>query len=810
MARYHDEDEFDYKNIRPGEIDKDLFETDDDDYEIEESDVEESEDEEWENYSDYEVASEDSETESIKDIVEEDSTSSENTKFDAEEEMEMDEEETSEEIEKPRDDPVEETTTEEPEIAEPDEEKDSNEVVETPTIEENDHSNEETTKEESIKDIIETKEEETPVEEKKDDLSYIDNAIVKNPNDSDDDIRCRGDLVNLFKKLVDTYFKRYKENDIIAYLDEFIDIDDNRKFFSETFIMQYCKFSLGIDFKNSPDALKSLWVVVAGMFADKIEEQKRMDIIPSVVVNETDKAPTDVNIIEDERLRTTRDYQRAQDDKFSKYRLDRTIFKISDDTDENNCSIFDDKRTLDKDFYESVFYKIHKEIMTSDRSADMSKIFASVLINENTSYIPIIDYSTGIRVVCIDTNDTDQYRLNPLLISRKVPFSFNGFNNRNIKVRILYLDDAVNRPVAIISSLKKLIAYKYFKDKYKIRLNRNYVIAYTTEPRWVEKFEKGDTDSHKPENSTYSMSKPSNMTFGVIVLDKKTTNDKRAIRRNQISRDVGVYETPTADDYNVQFVISARVSKNDLRLRNPAIPKNERYVEYIITQYNECNPVIILDGFQTIIACIIKEHKNTYSPGTPYAISYEYDRDAIVSPSVVAMLDERDGLEPALNQRNNPVEIDASFIMPPSRRKMEGVFDFECGRLDKRYFSPASIQRKYDRSLWANYDLATKDGRIQFIKSRGFEEFLHNKPIVFDVMPYALSMIESSDMIRDIVKVSITMLADRNSADTEAILFKQTELNYRKSLGDSKAGTFHLFLFEAANFIIDSLANKNK
>jgi hypothetical protein len=54
------------------------------------------------------------------------------------------------------------------------------------------------------------------------------------------------------------------------------------------------------------------------------------------------------------------------------------------------------------------------------------------------------------------------------------------------------------------------------------------------------------------------------------------------------------------------------------------------------------------------------------------------------------------------------------------------------------------------------------------------------------------------------------MLADRNSQDSEAILFKQAELNYKKSLGDSTSGKMKLLLVEALDSIIDAIANKNK
>ena len=110
----------------------------------------------------------------------------------------------------------------------------------------------------------------------------------------------------------------------------------------------------------------------------------------------------------------------------------------------------------------------------------------------------------------------------------------------------------------------------------------------------------------------------------------------------------------------------------------------------------------------------------------------------------------------------------------------------------------------------ALHERLKNDGRFEFIRSRGFEEFVHMKPITFDVEPSALNMIYSSDMIRNITKVSMDALRDRNSADTEAILYKQSELEYINSLGDNSYGTFHKMLFTAFDYILDSMSNKNK
>ena len=359
--------------------------------------------------------------------------------------------------------------------------------------------------------------------------------------------------------------------------------------------------------------------------------------------------------------------------------------------------------------------------------------------------------------------------------------------------------------------MKKLIAFDYIKPRYKINIANNYVISYTTEQMYLDMFEKGDPDSKRPGSSTYYSPKPATNFVGVVVLDKKTEKDIKSVHRNQIYRDLNRMPDISVDNYDPQFILSARYIRNDLRLRNPTIPANQRFVEYIITQYTECNSVIVNDGIQVVCACIIKEHRLNYGPGTPYSISFEFDRDNLLTPAVVRMLDNRDGFELSMIKKCQPLECMQTFILPPSRRKLDGVLPSEKGRLDIRYFSPQGIQSRYreQRDLWSRYDLTTQQGRNEFIKSRGFEIFISPKYMTFDIMPECLMNIENGNVIRNIQKISITALSDRNSDDTINLLNKQKEMEYYKSLDQSELGTFQKFLINATNIMLDFLGQNN-
>lgn len=750
-------------------------------------------------------------------------------------------EETSETTEEPTEEvqetPIEntetETTPQEEVVDEIQDTNDSEEVEETPveTVTVN-------TSDDDVE-VIEEEADNSDSDNGSDDPSYsafvqkvreeengFDPSKIKGPEDETIERMDPMDLSNFmnssFKTRVKNVLEKYSEKDLCKFLADARnartkDPDSvDMEMVKDIYTQERVKYAQFVNF-NNPNAIHDLWMLVAYEYHNVVTlkdlEENGNWVEPVLRDDKTGSgiSTPDQTLIEDPGILAMRTQKKENADKWSQYALDRTVFNISDDEEEENSSIFDDKRTLMKDFYESPFYGILKEVLQSDKMANMDKVKCKVTINEQTSYIPVIDFNTGIRLICIDTSDTDQYKLNAMLISRKNQFSYN-IPKGSMKVRMLYSDNCIKCPVATIAALKKLVAYKFIKNRYKPTLNHNYVTAYTTEGRFIDMFERGDPDSKKAGSSTYASPKPSNMSIGVIVLDKKSDKDRKAIRRNQFRHDTGQdINDMSVENYDIQFILSARIIKNDLRLRDPTYPKNERYVEYTITQYTECNSVIVEDGFQTIVACIIKEHMRTYDPGISYAISFELDRDNLVTPSIIGMIDEHDGLEVSQMRRaKSPYEYEYQFILPPSRLKMDGIYPIEKGRLDMRFFSPTSIMHTYqERSLWQNYDINTHQGRNEFIKSRGFEEFWIPARVVFDVMPYVCDIVETGDMFRNIQKVSVMALSDRNSADTDSILFKQRELEYIKSLGgQGNYGGFQKFLFSVLDYLIDSHAEQ--
>ena len=678
------------------------------------------------------------------------------------------------------------------------------EQIETNTNKESEKDNEEDFESDDLVDEIEKDTDDSEIKKSEENTSEND------PGSSYKDFKREA-----FWKAVRETQDRYPETDLIEYIDQYKNKDNNAEIIKEMYSNVLIEYDEFIDFNNDEEARNNAWIIVGGKFADLIERRKAMGIIESTVEVKHLGKVKDVDEIDDPNTQASAKDRKRHKEEIDKYSIDRTVFAIASDESEEDVSIFEDKKAVDREFYEGPFYKILKEVMISDRCADMSKIYMKVIINPETSFIPVVDFSTGVRFVCIDTSDVDQYRIHALALARQVQFSFSNVNPRNIKTRVLYSDMCKQRPVATIFAIKKLVAFEYWNPKHKITLQHNFAIAYTTENNYVEMFENGDPDSKNPENCVNVARKPKTCSFGVIALDKKSEKDRQAMRRKQGKKVLDYInnnnfgDEPNRNDYNIHFVLSASVICNDRDLVNPGIPAEDRMVHYEITRYCECNSVIILDGLQTICTCIIKEHKKKYGPGTKYTIEFDYDPTELLTPGVVGLIDAHDGIELSTYKKSNPMSITCSYIMPPSRLKMDGVFEFEKGRMDYRNFNPATLSIYYPRELYTRYNINTIEGRAEFLRSRGFEEFWQPAVATFDIMPYALNIIEVGSFINEISHVNISTLGDRDSNDFDGLLYQQQKLEYVKNLDNSSYSGLQKFLFGVLDFLIDSQSNQN-
>lgn len=86
----------------------------------------------------------------------------------------------------------------------------------------------------------------------------------------------------------------------------------------------------------------------------------------------------------------------------------------------------------------------------------MDKVKCKVSIKKSCAYFPIIDFNTGVRVICIDTEIFDQFKIHPILLDRKLMFPFR-IPECGIKTRIIYSDICREYPMSTALALNKLI-----------------------------------------------------------------------------------------------------------------------------------------------------------------------------------------------------------------------------------------------------------------------------------------------------------------------------------------------------------------
>lgn len=341
-----------------------------------------------------------------------------------------------------------------------------------------------------------------------------------------------------------------------------------------------------------------------------------------------------------------------------------------------------------------------------------------IIISEQSYDIPIVDFNTGVRVVCIDANDEDQMRV-PIDVEKNVPFRFNMTGNERIRYRRLFLySDSVNTPKrfkASLQALSKIVNRDKFDTRRIINITgkeAKYDLFYTDDKRVIDEFEE--------KNSPNAYGKPNTHKIGIIAL-------RNAIERKQ------KYSTKDILDY-----FSKNSYKFDMKNLNLYIILSARYivqpnpvtqtVTYTITDYVENGATIIKDGLDVIIAAIMKEHLINYPTYRNSNFVFEFDPASLPSPSL-EILDDAGDLIPTTNM----LGYSTCFIRKADFRK-----DFKDSyRQDERYFTSAkTLSKKFELELKTSGLNITFDRmREKFIESLGFVKFFQPKIKQFMINP---------------------------------------------------------------------------
>ena len=109
-----------------------------------------------------------------------------------------------------------------------------------------------------------------------------------------------------FKKRVAEIQSAFTENALINYLEGYSSKED-RKLIQDQYCFEYGKYYKYVDFKN-PNAKAALWILVAGEFAELIEQKKFNGEIQPIV--ETSNIGDDPNNIEDEKITAIKEKRR--------------------------------------------------------------------------------------------------------------------------------------------------------------------------------------------------------------------------------------------------------------------------------------------------------------------------------------------------------------------------------------------------------------------------------------------------------------------------------------------------------------------
>lgn len=397
-----------------------------------------------------------------------------------------------------------------------------------------------------------------------------------------------------------------------------------------------------------------------------------------------------------------------------------------------------------------------------------------ITIEKNSLFVPIIDFAdVGIRFVCIDTSDTKYWTFqeNPVKMVNRVPFPNSEFAS-NHSLNFLYSNECLTNPQQVAFSIFKLVNRHHFPENKIVRLaGRNYPIAFTTEKQAMIDFEH--------DHSIFSgigKAKNKNITLIAFVDDDNENRDYQ-IRRQMAERMsqkfrfdpndyVNTYKN-LLDNYQMCYILSAHylVDKEYGQVNG----REEAYIHYTITQYTENIYCIIEDGLPALISAIVKEHYREY-PNMSYSISFEFDRTALISPSVRKLLNNTQGifnLDP-VSIGQTVVDTNTNWVISESRFQRNSGLSYgvdDRARQDYRMFlaNEVTLRNFLANKIRPDENLSNVE---KILSSVGYFKYPEPKAQVFELTTYALELIEKSPLFMYMFPIEIGKLNQDNAFDS--------------------------------------------
>ena len=418
---------------------------------------------------------------------------------------------------------------------------------------------------------------------------------------------------------------------------------------------------------------------------------------------------------------------------------------FSEDENENFNELMDEVDLINE-FKESDLGKVIYDV------CKRTGLNAKFTISEDTFEIPVVDFESGMRVICIDCNKVGQMKVQLAIMERQVEFAYPLPKGTKYGLAYLYSDclTSKERTKATIKNLIKIVNKEKFDGRRIINLAGNYTLFYTDSIPVIRSFE--------AENSSYPQGKPCTKEIGIIALRHRS----------------GKHEEFTAKDF-MNYL--NKNYKMDMKNHNLYMVATARYivkpdpmsktVKYQITDYSELADSILMDGFDHIIGAIIKEHKLNNTVKDPrflgtdfsqykYQFEYEFDPSTLPSPSLEIWWDNENFFKTFDSFEDGQGKC---FIRVPEYR----TNSTDGYRKDPRLFLPIPFSKLFKADIEkSGVNVINDNARRKFIEQLGFVESYYPRMKRFMLNPLKTMKLEFSSSIFAMTKVDLNKFFSGN------------------------------------------------
>ena len=422
----------------------------------------------------------------------------------------------------------------------------------------------------------------------------------------------------------------------------------------------------------------------------------------------------------------------------------------------NNPVVFSDADDGFNEFMDEV------DLIAEFKESDLGKVIydvckrtnvkAQFTINEDTFEIPVVDFESGVRIVCIDCTKIGQMKVNLALMERTLEFGYPLPKGETYRRLYLYSDALTSKPriKATIKNLIKVVNRDNFDGRRIRTLAGNYTLFYTDSIPVIRAFE--------DENSSYPQGKPCSKEIGIIALRPRSGKHEEFTAKDFMNYLNKNYKMDMKN-HNLYMVASARY----IVIPDP----KSRTVKYQITDYCELSDTILKDGLDHIIGAIIKEHKMNNTVKDPrylgtnfaefdYRFEFEFDASAIPSPSLEIWYDEGglfrfpDSFEDGQGK---------CYIRVPEYRTNQT----DGYRKDPRLFLPIPFSKMFKADIEKNgVNVLNDNARRKFIEQLGFVESYYPRMKRFVLNPINTMKLEFKTSIFGMSKVDLNKFFSGN------------------------------------------------